>query len=1634
MKNSFSPVRVNHFSRTGCRRLGRPKKANDYTDALPPLPEIPDAGSVLSSVGVPGRFRHTDIHHTPLRYCSAHSMDSSPDSAERPISYGSTSSSASSRDSHCSLGSRSTLGPSPHCHPAPDRDSGAIRLELVPARQLGCGDEEERNIGGTDAGKGTVRLVSAQTPQSDTKAGERSSPGPRVQYVDRVVQEIMDTERTYVLDLQSIVQDYLECISNQSCLALSSEERGSLFGNIRDIYHFNRDLLHDLEKCNSDPVAIAECFVAKSEEFHIYTQYCTNYPRSVAVLTECMRNKALAKFFRERQESLRHSLPLGSYLLKPVQRILKYHLLLHEIANHLEKDTETYEVVQEAIDTMQRVAWHINDMKRKHEHAVRLQEIQSLLTNWKGPDLIGYGELVLEGTFRLQRAKNERTLFLFDKLLLVTKKREEAFTYKAHILCCNLMLVEIIPKEPLSFSVFHYKNPKLQHTVLAKSQQDKRMWILHLKRLILENHPAKIPAKAKQAILEMDVMHHPGFHYSPDGDKRSPHTKEGSTPRRVRRKSEPLSKLLKNAKHGVKEDGSKRTSLGATLLSPVSQLALGTIGRSRSLVNQSQESLDPGDHFDHSDREDGEEPHQQDADDEDDSGLGGGKRLRVPEKSSRKKLNQQASMDSSIDQWKTFNMSASDLQRANKSLQGAHHPPLLRTPRVTEEPPDTHVPSMLVPGGDPQTVGNIWADHRVRRAMFPTRQRTMNPDEEDEDIYQMFVPTEPGGQEPEPLPVRLEVTSSPSKTQGRPCSWHMEQVPTVQIDPPSTGDSRMLRRASSVGEKQTGGRQSPPGQDDDQEGMIHGESSSNDISGSSSAEQLTIDDMENIYDNISYEDLKSMGLIRREQEGRVAQREAPRDTQDPGALNTGVTGSIMEPDCLSDSNHSSTTQEGVPFGTCALKIVEEENIYDTICFRQPPAKGDRDRDIPAQERDSLLPSASEPDLTGCESLGGFVSEESLHFGADEWTEDNSHPVHGTSEPDYYSSSASETFSQRSHTGDQMSEQVDEIWNDLENYIKKNEKKADRLPAAFPVSASEALKTSSVKSSPKKNSSQKHSSPTKSPPARNLNPPTVTPPHQFTIPILNFPELLREATFEDEDHYPSPSPLTPPSLPLPAIPDPAPSGTVKTIRNRLARLSSGSFRLEDDDELGDLPQRDPTQRDPSIRDLHSLFPGELAGLGGLDSPLASSSLLPGDSVDSFSQELMDKTKNRVFLMARQYSQKIKKANQLLRMKSMDPGDMGSGGRNREEKKQQKDLEKKQKDLAAILEDKKQGGAAIGARIAEYSQLYDQVMFKDPPGQGSSSPGPPGSHHAHPGLASSPSLPETCSSLGLGLEDDWLLSTYSNGELASFVSEIRSSTPQSRLTAACSVPTLKILPPSPETSPTQRWSSCVSAPSENEEHVYSSIKRHTSFNSASSSSSSSKPPTSRCQSICSLGDRQQEKENDLTGSNRGPAVVQSSSERLHGLSSLGRAGRQSSLPERSSCGHGHSDLTLQDGQQVVVLNRASALSMLTATQNYLANFKDKGDDDDDDYVEIRSEDESERDQDCSGQRNNGGGGGSRGPAQTQSLPCTPSRSSCGLTDRERLQEYLWAEQPAQQNQPNIVQSLREKFQCLSSSSFA
>ncbi|XP_026706245.1 pleckstrin homology domain-containing family G member 3-like [Athene cunicularia] len=291
------------------------------------------------------------------------------------------------------------------------------------------------------------------------------SSGAEPSYLGRVVLEIVESERTYARDLRSIVEGYLGKIIDAEEPVLRPEQVSALFGNIEDIYELSSTLLQNLESCANDPVAVAVCFVTRSQEFAIYTQYCNNYPSSVAALAECMRSKPQARFLRECQDRLRHALPLGAYLLKPVQRILKYHLLLQEIAKHFEhKSGDDYEVVLEAIDTMTCVAWYINDMKRKHEHAIRQQEIQSLLLGWKGPDLTSYGELVLEGTFRVQRVRHERSVFLFDKTLLITKRRGDHYVYKSHIPCSSLMLIEST-RDSLCFSLAHYKHGKQQHSL-----------------------------------------------------------------------------------------------------------------------------------------------------------------------------------------------------------------------------------------------------------------------------------------------------------------------------------------------------------------------------------------------------------------------------------------------------------------------------------------------------------------------------------------------------------------------------------------------------------------------------------------------------------------------------------------------------------------------------------------------------------------------------------------------------------------------------------------------------------------------------------------------------------------------------------------------------------------------------------------------------------------------------------------------------------------------------------------------------------------------------------------------------------------------------------------------------------------
>ncbi|XP_013915307.1 PREDICTED: pleckstrin homology domain-containing family G member 1 isoform X1 [Thamnophis sirtalis] len=1514
-----------------------------------------------------GNNLHREDRH--FLYCGIKAMELSD--SDRPVSFSSTSSSASSRDSHCSCGSRTTLVSNSHLGLFnQDKEVGAIKLELHPTQQFPSKELRKNNPIKEQLSDGNIGRKPNMPRKPETKENNKNcvmsliveSTSPKLLYVDRVVQEILETERTYVQDLRSIVKDYLDCITDQSKLSLGTEERSALFGNIKDIYHFNSELLQDLENCENDPVAIAECFVSKSEDFHIYTQYCTNYPRSVAVLTECMRNKSLAKFFRERQEALQHSLPLGSYLLKPVQRILKYHLLLHEIENHLDKDTEGYDVVLDAIDTMQRVAWHINDMKRKHEHAIRLQEIQSLLTNWKGPDLASYGELVLEGTFRIQRAKNERTLFLFDKLLLITKKRDETFTYKAHILCGNLMLVEVIPKEPLSFSVFHYKNPKMQHTVQAKSQQDKRLWILHLKRLILENHPAKIPAKAKQAILEMDAIYHPGFHYSPEEMKASSNSKEGITPQRMRRKSEPSSRVHKITKSSEMDPNlQKRMSTEGTLLS---QTELFFSPRKNHSLNCQR--LDSNEAAYSSGQEDNILTYvteQTDADDEEETEQSTQHFQQKP-KGGRKRLNSQVTEN--FEKRRTFNLNICEIQNSKKRTDEA--PSQMNTKLSFSCNEDSQLSEQFTPQnnsfvanilGRTAAVRNIWTDHQIRQALFPSRQPLQDNIDDDDDDYQMFMPSDSTSN-------LTSIACEERTPSNRPCSWHLGLVHKNDIS--NLNSHRIMRRASSAGESKTGARYRK---------NYHDQSASwNEIKNSrsdmdnlqecqESSEELTIDDIDHVYDNISFEDLKLMGLAQREESNRTPQgsaKDSLYETYDED-YSFKKTQASQNRTCIPSRNEAIPRRQPSPVRSYELRI-SEENIYDTIRLPEESVSNFKSDPLKCSKKRSFL--GMETDFTCCNQFRQFVSEESLQFSEDE------NPYHyvpldrgclNLAE----SSSNSDSHSHKS-VADKLSEEVDEIWNDLENYIKKNEEKSrDHVLAAFPVCKDEVDNQASSRTTGGPNKDVKYS--------------------------------------------------------LTMFPLPEKGVLSKTLPNKVARLSEANIKFEEAtsykaNSLIDL-NRSSLSNDRCFADSLYKSPNNIF--------CTVNTINTNGELDS-----VDKTKNRVFMMARQYSQKIKKANQFLKVKSAEQEQF----LNRQQKS-------KHKDLAAILEEKKQGGPAIGARIAEYSQLYDQIVFREtsPKTQKITSQE---TNIRYSSPVSTSHLAAECLKA-----ENWLLhSTYSNGELSDFSPwpetphlKTKSSliemggTPNVRPVTG-SVPSFQT--PLRPHIPAQRWSTIINQPNKENlyhSHLYNSLGR--------TESSTRLPPSSRSQSSCSIVLNKSEE-----SINYPPEMKK---KHLHSnkkcLTDHCQESVSVAIPGHSTCdetkqaSENVSDVILQDSQKILRVKRNLPSNAQIATHNYFSNFKDtdNGEGDDDDYVEIKSEDEGSDLETFCNQTKDLDPKVNPHPTHLETPSgklLDPSKLSdpflTACNDSDKLNDYLWSVPSS--NQPNIVQSLREKFQCLSSSSFA
>ncbi|XP_072897329.1 guanine nucleotide exchange factor DBS isoform X2 [Hemitrygon akajei] len=310
-----------------------------------------------------------------------------------------------------------------------------------------------------------------------------------------IMNELIDTERAYVEELQSIIEGYATEMDNQELThlipAALKNKKEILFGNLPEIYDFhNRIFLKELENCVENPELVGTCFLKRKEELQIYEKYCQNKPRSEALWRQC----GDCQFFQECQQKLDHKLSLDAYLLKPVQRITKYQLLLKEMLK-CSKNSEGTAELEEALETMISIIKSVNDSMH-----------QIAITGFEG-NLNDLGKLLMQGSFNvwtdhkkvhskvkdLARFKPmQRHLFLYTKLLLFCKKREEnadghekspSYSFKHSLKMSAVGITENVKGDIKKFEIW-YNGREEVYIIQASSVELKNLWVSEIRKVL----------------------------------------------------------------------------------------------------------------------------------------------------------------------------------------------------------------------------------------------------------------------------------------------------------------------------------------------------------------------------------------------------------------------------------------------------------------------------------------------------------------------------------------------------------------------------------------------------------------------------------------------------------------------------------------------------------------------------------------------------------------------------------------------------------------------------------------------------------------------------------------------------------------------------------------------------------------------------------------------------------------------------------------------------------------------------------------------------------------------------------------------------------------------------------------------
>ena len=133
-----------------------------------------------------------------------------------------------------------------------------------------------------------------------------------------------------------------------------------IFGNLEMIYEWHRDYFSKyLGDCLNNPADLGAVFKKSERKFQMYVVYCQNKPKSEHIVSEYIDT-----YFEEIRLKHGFKLRLTDLLIKPIQRLTKYHMLLEAILKHSHRANLTQEVksLELAFQVMTVVPNQANDM------------------------------------------------------------------------------------------------------------------------------------------------------------------------------------------------------------------------------------------------------------------------------------------------------------------------------------------------------------------------------------------------------------------------------------------------------------------------------------------------------------------------------------------------------------------------------------------------------------------------------------------------------------------------------------------------------------------------------------------------------------------------------------------------------------------------------------------------------------------------------------------------------------------------------------------------------------------------------------------------------------------------------------------------------------------------------------------------------------------------------------------------------------------------------------------------------------------------------------------------------------------------------------------------------------------------